>query len=175
VRYKGGGGSDRFPGMYSQAMTAAGLWTRMLVGDQPEKNEVMQKGLKLCIEQLPAWDPNRGIIDLYYWHYGALATNLSEEHRGVFHHALVEALTAHQRDDSELAGSWDPVGAWGWAGGRVYSTAMAALALATPVRFNPEFGLWGKDPARLKAWKKLSKLAKDKVPEIRAAALVAFD
>ena len=37
-----------------------------------------------------------------------------------------EALDEH--------GSWDPLGAWGTAGGRVYSTAISALALETEWR-----------------------------------------
>ena len=34
-----------------------------------------------------------------------------------------------QRSDGRFAGSWDPVGVWDCDGGRVYATAMYALAL----------------------------------------------
>jgi hypothetical protein len=45
-----------------------------------------------------------------------------------------------QRKEGELAGSWDPTTVWGGYGGRVYSTAMAALCLEVYYRYLPLYG-----------------------------------
>jgi hypothetical protein len=39
-----------------------------------------------------------------------------------------------QASGKDERGSWPPVGAWAYCGGRVYSTAMLALALEAPTR-----------------------------------------
>ena len=40
-----------------------------------------------------------------------------------------------QRDDANFDGSWDPAGAWGEDGGRVYSTAILVLTLEAYYRY----------------------------------------
>ena len=53
------------------------------------------------------------------------------------------ALLSSQRREIDVAsgkpldedGSWDPIGEWGKAGGRVYSTAMAAMTLEVYYRY----------------------------------------
>ena len=37
---------------------------------------------------------------------------------------------AGQRAYDHALGSWDPIGPWGYAGGRVYSTALMAMCLS---------------------------------------------
>ena len=49
---------------------------------------------------------------------------------GRFPDAVRTAALAGQVRAGEERGSWDPVGPWGYAGGRVYATAMMCLALA---------------------------------------------
>lgn len=48
--------------------------------------------------------------------------------------ALARRLAARQVSSGPFAGSWEPVDRWSAAGGRVYATAVAALALADPGR-----------------------------------------
>ena len=43
--------------------------------------------------------------------------------------ALKAAILKTQCRTSDEQGSWDPVGPWGYSGGRVYSTALMALCL----------------------------------------------
>ena len=46
-----------------------------------------------------------------------------------------------------MAGSWTPDGVWGGYGGRVYSTAMAALCLEVYYRYLPLYGATKSEPA----------------------------
>jgi hypothetical protein len=48
--------------------------------------------------------------------------------------ALKTALAKGQRKDGHRAGSWDPVGPYGLAGGRAFTTAICALMLQSPYR-----------------------------------------
>ena len=45
-----------------------------------------------------------------------------------WHAAIESAILQNQVEAGKDAGSWDPIGPWGYAGGRVYSTAMASTA-----------------------------------------------
>src|SRR5690606_4539385 len=104
---------------------------------------------RVCVEKeyLPQWKHEK--IDFYYWYYASLALyqvgGSQWEQRSK---AMVRALVDHQRGnhpkDREAGltnaevldeyGSWDPVGAWGGAGGRVYATAINCLTLETYYR-----------------------------------------
>ena len=50
---------------------------------------------------------------------------------------MKETLIPNQRKGGDEDGSWDAVGKWCAAGGRVYSTAMGALCLEVEVRYLP--------------------------------------
>jgi hypothetical protein len=39
------------------------------------------------------------------------------------------ALETQCEEKNDYQGSWDPLGAWGWSGGRIYSTALMLLIL----------------------------------------------
>ena len=64
--------------------------------------------------------------------------------------ALQRQLLHSQRFDGERRGSWDPDPLWGGYGGRVYSTAMAALCLEVYYRYLPLYG--GKADAKEERW-----------------------
>ena len=49
--------------------------------------------------------------------------------------AAVEGFAAGADDFRDEDGSWDPIGEWGIAGGRVYSTAIGAMTLEVYYRF----------------------------------------
>ena len=48
---------------------------------------------------------------------------------------LTKAVVNTIREDGNFKGSWDPVGAWGEDGGRVYSTAILVLTLEAYYRY----------------------------------------
>jgi len=45
------------------------------------------------------------------------------------------AVVSSQRKDGSATGSWDPIGPWGFSGGRVYSTALGVLCLEVYFRY----------------------------------------
>jgi hypothetical protein len=120
----------RFPREHGEAMTAAGLWIRCLLGQTPQRVAVMNNAAATILAKPPAWDVASGRIDLYYWYHATLALrDIGGASWANWSKALLPALVKTQRVDGNFAGSWDPVGVWGEVGGRVYATAMAALCL----------------------------------------------
>jgi hypothetical protein len=123
----------------SHASTAQALWARMAADPRRANRELVLKGVGLCLDCPPVWDPEGQTIDLSYWHWGALALThvvppakqVAAKKVAAWMGQLRETLLAHQRPD----GSWDPVGPWGTVGGRLYSTSAASLALLAPYRF----------------------------------------
>ncbi|MDF1799770.1 MAG: hypothetical protein P1V81_11390, partial [Planctomycetota bacterium] len=88
----------------------------------------------LMLRTLPEWDEDGFGNDMYYWYYGSYAMyQLGGKHWKRWEDALKPTIIETQRTDGDAKGSWDPVGPWGFAGGRVYSTAM--MALTTEVYF----------------------------------------
>ena len=53
---------------------------------------------------------------------------------------MEDAILPNQRKDGDFKGSWDPDGAWGFSGGRVYSTAMMTLSLQVYYRYSRVLG-----------------------------------
>lgn len=116
---------ERFPHDLSESLTAVGLNIRIDTGQNPETNELIQKGARLLVNKPPRHaDP--GSVDFYYWYWGTMAmAEIGGDHWHVWSRALVATLLDTQDQD----GSWDPAGPWAHEGGRSYSTAMASLAL----------------------------------------------
>jgi hypothetical protein len=102
-----------------------------------------------CIkpDNLPRWELNK--LDYYYWYYASLALyQVGGSTWDRWESAMVGTLLNHQRGWHELDraanrdsaevfaehGSWDPIDAWGAAGGRVYATAINCLSLQTYYR-----------------------------------------
>ena len=133
-------------------------------------------GLDLCESVLPDWDPESGATDLYYWYFATLvfgqqSGGASKAWRTRIENALL--TSQHSGDTEAYEGSWDPAGPWGPDGGRIYSTSIALLSLATPARFDR--GFWNEpkpDRPFADAVKALKAAAKNKqVPdELRDAA-----
>ncbi|MCF6227288.1 MAG: terpene cyclase/mutase family protein [Planctomycetes bacterium] len=97
---------------------------------------------------LPAWKKTE--IDFYYWYFGSLAQfKVGGKNWRRWEKKMAAVLLENQRGFSELDkkakhttaqaldehGSWDSVGAWGAAGGRVYSTALNCLTLCVYTRY----------------------------------------
>ncbi len=124
-----GNGPDRPHELMAEALTAEAILTRMFCGAD-KGDEMVRKGADLCLKSLPAWDPEAGSIDYFYWYFGTVSMfQTGGEHWRQWGEALRNALWSHQRWDGDgcARGSWDPVDAWGPDGGRVYSTALGAM------------------------------------------------
>lgn len=124
--------ATRFPVENGEALTAAGLFARFLLGQSPQDKPIMQHSAALLAKKPPHWAADS--IDPYYWMFGTMAMyQMGGEAWDQWQGRLGEIATA-QRQDGNFAGSWDPVGVWDMNGGRIYSTAMNALALLSAQR-----------------------------------------
>ena len=130
------GVNDNFPPEKGEAMTAVGLLSRFFLGQEPKDAPIMAKHADLMLKTLPEWDPDGFGCDMYYWYYGSYAMfQMGGRHWKAWNAALKPAVLDSQRKDGSHKGSWDPVGPWGWAGGRVYSTASMVLCLEVYFRY----------------------------------------
>lgn len=129
------GVNDSYPTDKTEVMTAAGLATRFLCGQRPESEPMLARHAGLVLEHLPIWSDQGLGTDFYYWYHGSQALHqMGEKDWKIWRKSLVEVLAESQQKRGAARGSWDPVGPWGFSGGRVYSTSIAVLCLTTPVR-----------------------------------------
>jgi hypothetical protein len=125
-----------FPPKYGDALTAAGLHTRLLTGLHP-KSEFAMRAATRILERPPFWGSQHQ--DFYYWLQGSMAmalmgdTSTSKSWRTALHKALLPT----QITRGSARGSWDPVGPWAKGAGRIFSTASAVISLASPYRSKP--------------------------------------
>ena len=133
--------TDLYP--YSKelsCMTAVGVLCRIFSGES-RKSEMVRKGVQILVKNPPRWQEQKGralsTINLYYWYYASYALfqyGGAEWKR--WNEAMLEALLRSQRSGFICEdGSWDPIGEWGVAGGRVYATALGAMTLEVYYRF----------------------------------------
>jgi hypothetical protein len=115
-------------------MTAAGLLCYEFLGWKKTDRKITAAAEHVG-RHPPAWEG--GNVNFYYWHYGTYSLyHIGGEGWERWNRALHGALLPNQRTgNGELAGSWDPVGAWCGSGGRVYATAMGALCLEAPSHY----------------------------------------
>jgi hypothetical protein len=119
----------------TEAMSAAGLHVARVLGERHFEEASLERTRALLFARPPEWTAAGFTNDLYYWYHGAQALQGRRDAPSrKWLDALSTALEQGQRRDGHSAGSWDPNGPWGWAGGRVYSTATAALALSVDTR-----------------------------------------
>lgn len=140
---KRGEGSSRHPGDHAtrfpiekgEALTAVGLFCRFFLGQDPKETEVMKKAADTLLTKPPVWAKD-GSIDHYYWYYASYALyQMGGNYWTQWQKHLNTAVVKTQRNDGNFKGSWDPIGAWGEDGGRVYSTAILVLTLEAYYRY----------------------------------------
>ncbi|MCI0650904.1 MAG: hypothetical protein L0Z55_03355 [Planctomycetes bacterium] len=116
--------------------------SRYFCGER-RNSEVMKKSVSLLMQHTPKWQEQKGearsTINFCYWYFGTFAIFQSNDKAfREWSDGLLAALLESQRganDSEDEEGSWDPIDPWGACGGRVYSTAMAVLALEVQCRF----------------------------------------
>ena len=129
--------NEHYPSEKGEAMTAEGLLCRIFLGQDPGDHPVMEKHADLLRRTLPVWDPEGFGCDMVYWHYGTYAMfQMGGRHWKAWNVAMKKAVLESQRKDGDEKGSWDPVGPWGYSGGRVYATASMALCLEVYFRYS---------------------------------------
>ncbi|MBE7492051.1 MAG: terpene cyclase/mutase family protein [Planctomycetes bacterium] len=112
----------------------------MLFMDKADLNQAhLRSQAGQIVQEAPQWKLNK--LDYYYWYYASLALyQMGGSHWDKWEKPMTQVLLNSQRglrpeEKHETAatldehGSWDPVDAWGSAGGRVYATAINCLTL----------------------------------------------
>ncbi len=144
-RLADGHGDGPYP--YSKelsCMTGVGVLCRLFAG-QKRSNPSIRAGVDLLSAHPPMWREQKGrslsTINVYYWYYAtyAMFQNGGKPWKH-WNEKMIKALVNTQRaeyknDHPEVDGSWDPIGEWGIAGGRVYSTALGAMTLEVYYRY----------------------------------------
>lgn len=129
----GGLASYRTNEPVSRPMTAEALVCWQFLG-MPREHPAGNEAGDYLLGELPG----ERQVNLYYWYYATLGMyQLQGTHWQRWNDALQDTLVDGQRKTGPLAGSWDPDTVWGGYGGRVYSTALAALCLEVYYRFLP--------------------------------------
>ena len=104
-------------------MTGVGLLTRFFLGQSPDDEPKMKKHGDVMLRRLPKWKKGTkdfAECDMYYWYYATYAMyQLGGEHWKKWKGAMEDAIVKNIRPsgDGDYAGSWDPVGPWGYQGG----------------------------------------------------------
>lgn len=118
----------------SKSPTAIGLLLQMYFGHSPDSVPI-DDGLDWIADQGPSK------TDLYFDYYGTMALFHSQHRRWhPWNYALREHLIRTQATQGHESGSWHFHDQHGDVGGRLYSTAMAALILETYYRYLPLYG-----------------------------------
>jgi len=117
----------------SRPMTAEALVCRQFLG-VPRTSPASREAADYLLGELPG----QAEANLYYWYYATLGMyQMQGAHWRQWNDALQSTLLGRQQKTGPLAGSWNPDTRWAGYGGRVYSTALAALCLEVPYRFLP--------------------------------------
>jgi hypothetical protein len=117
----------------SRTMTAEALVCRYFLAAE-NAPAALDEAAAYVIEERPGI----GQTNLYYWYYGTLALFQRQGDDWIsWNGAMQHELLTRQRWDGDAAGSWDPDDVWGGYGGRIYSTALAALCLEVYYRYLP--------------------------------------
>ncbi len=123
----------------SRTMTAEALYCRQLLAGNA--SAVAPAATKEAVDSLLVQPPGSGRANFYYWYYATLALESASDASvdaelawRRWNRALTAALTTTQQAD----GGWGTDTVWGGYGGRVYTTAMAALCLEVYYRYSPE-------------------------------------
>jgi len=134
--------NEHFNEQRGETMTAVGLWCRYLLGQTRADTPVIEKHAKLIELARPVWSAtpeHKNGVDVLFWRYGANAFHALGSADGSAWRAELAVELAHaQRRDGHFRGSWDPTAdPWGYAGGRVATTAIAASCLLVGSRPAP--------------------------------------
>ena len=124
------GMNQEFSTEHFEALTAAGLYSRFLASESaPSDPTVIKAHADLVIRTARSLNDPEVPIDLYAVYYSSYAMyQMGGSYWRQWSQALRSAVIETQRLDGPASGSWDPSGPWGYAGGRVYSTAMMVLS-----------------------------------------------
>ena len=142
------GKNDHFQ-YHPAVMSALGMCTRAFVRHDAS-DPVLELSARQVVQDLPTVRSDKLSVDYYYWYYGSLALNQfdgpdsprkSGKYWGPWNKAMVDALEglADTTPKSCRNGGWITPDRWAYAGGPVYSTAVAVLTLEVYYRYANAF------------------------------------
>jgi hypothetical protein len=140
---RGGLASYRPDGPASTSMTAEALYCRLLLAEI-RGDKIEESAMREASDNLLASPPTAERVNLYYWYYATLALHFRHTQNGsaaeawkTWNDAMTAAIVATQVAEGRDAGSWSANTVWGGYGGRIYTTAMAAMCLEIYYRYAP--------------------------------------
>jgi hypothetical protein len=144
-RGRAGGLAAYQPGTgVSRTMSAEATYCKLLLADRHGQLAAARDACDETAEYLRSELPGIGKPNLYYWYYATLLLHVRQNDgpKGrddwrMWNEALQRALLASQHRTGPLEGAWGSDTVWGGYGGRVYTTALAALCLETYYRYLP--------------------------------------
>jgi len=126
------------------AMDAIHIMSMLFMHKAVPNDPVLRAQAGAITQELPQWRLEK--LDFYYWYYASLA--LFQQGGSAWEkweRPLAQTLLNNQRGFGserhespatlDEHGSWDPIDAWGSAGGRVYATAINCLTLQVWYRY----------------------------------------
>lgn len=120
---------------------ACALLSRFLLGQDPAKRPGMMAHADRLAGALPVWSDDGSTNDPRYWCHGTYAMyQMGGEHWKVWNRSLKRAVLESQCKEGCAKGSWDPVGPWAAADGRIYTTALNTLSLEVYFRYSKVLG-----------------------------------
>jgi hypothetical protein len=144
-RGRAGGLAAYQPGTgVSRPMSAEATYCKMLLAQRVGGVDILAPTCEETAEYVGDEVPGASRVNLYYWYYATLLLHL-RQHAGPraeqdwhgWNDALKRSLLASQHTSGPLEGAWNSDTVWGGYGGRVYTTALAALCLETYYRYLP--------------------------------------
>jgi len=125
--------------LHTEATTGVGMLARQFLLDQPESPYVRDAAGYLAEYAEKSWPEHRADSrrsDYYLWYNCTLAMfQAGGETWKRWNEVVRDTIVGLQRHEGCPRGSWDPDGKWGHEGGRIYSTALAALTLEVYYRY----------------------------------------
>ena len=129
-------------------MTAVSVLCRLFSGDS-RRSSAIKRGVDIMMKETPQWqeagDGKLSTVNMYYWYYasyamfqfsgGTLWKRWNEDMQSALLPTQRKAVIPGTKEPGCVDGSWDPIGEWGLAGGRVYATAIGAMTLEVYYRF----------------------------------------
>ena len=130
--------AQEYPTDLYETLTAVSVYAAIDLGQTPKTHPVIREQVELILKSLPEWGESSA--DFYGWYHGTYAL-FHYGGRGwkTWNGAMKLALLAAQETDknSHEYGSFSTDCAWSVIGGRVYTTAIAALTFEVYLRGAP--------------------------------------
>jgi len=126
-------------GVHTEATTGVGMLARQFLLEEPDSPYVREAADYLAQYAEQTWPDRRadaGRSDYYLWYNCTLAMfQAGGEAWKRWNDVVRDTIVSLQRHEGCQRGSWDPDSRWGSQGGRIYSTALAALTLEVYYRY----------------------------------------